>query len=479
MASHEESVRFVNPPKGGVCTIGVDVGTTSVKAVAVDAHGTVVARARVPHRVGTPSADYLEHDVAQAWRRGPKRAFAAVSSEIDGPAAGVVVTSMVPSITALNRRGSPLLPGLLYGDARARENGSDGSPIGPASDPGGEREQGRRMLGWAIGQQPKASFYWNCQAMATHALTSVPAVDAATAMSFGDLYTRGRWDRSALDQLGVTEEQLPVVGPMGGGIGSVPGTDTAFAGGSIDAFCEQIVAGANRPGDVLVIFGATLIVWVVTDDWKDGGGLLSLPHTEPGLFLTGGPSNAGALFADWVHAAIGGPAHRRSRASGPESGGARNGDPRRVPVWLPYLRGERTPFHDPELRASVHGLDISQGPEALIRGAYEASGFVIRRMMERSGATAHRIVATGGGSRSIPWMQAVADATGLPVDAVEVPEGAALGAAFLARMAAGLETSFAAAGNWARPGARIDPDPAWTAAAAVRFEQFDALSPQG
>ena len=88
-------------------------------------------------------------------------------------------------------------------------------------------------------------------------------------------------------------------------------------------------------------------------------------------------------------------------------------------------------------------------------------------------------MATGGGSRSIRWMQAVADATGLPVDVVEVPEGAALGAAFLARMAAGLESSFSAAGGWARDGARIEPDPAWTAAAAVRYQQFEALSPQG
>ncbi len=277
----------------------------------------------------------------------------------------------------------------------------------------------------------------------------------------------------------MTEEQLPVVGPMGGGIGSVPGSDTAFAGGSIDAFCEQIVAGANRPGDVLVIFGATLIVWVVTDDWKDVGGLLSLPHTEPGLFLIGGPSNAGALFADWVHAAVGGPGRRARGASDPESGEVRHGDPRRVPVWLPYLRGERTPFHDPELRASVHDLDISQGSDALIRGAL--GGEWIRHPADDGtlGRTAHRIVATGGGSRSIPWMQAVADATGLPVDTVKVPEGAALGAAFLARMAAGLDTSFGAASNWARPGAKIDPDPAWTAAAAVRFEQFEALSPRG
>jgi xylulokinase len=155
------------------------------------------------------------------------------------------------------------------------------------------------------------------------------------------------------------------------------------------------------------------------------------------------------------------------------------GDPDRVPVWLPYLRGERTPFHDPGLRSSLHGLDIAQGPESLVRAAHEASGFVVRRIVERSGFGARRIVATGGGSRSVPWMQAVADATGLPVDTVAVSEGAALGAAFLGRMAAGLETSFDAAGAWARTGRRIDPDPVWSRAAAVRFEQFEALGPPG
>ncbi len=105
-------------PKGGGFTVGVDVGTTAVKAVAVDAGGEVVARARVPHAVRSPSADRLEHDVARAWQRGPRKAFTEVSSRLEGPAAGVVVTSMVPSITAVDRRARPLLPGLLYGDVR-------------------------------------------------------------------------------------------------------------------------------------------------------------------------------------------------------------------------------------------------------------------------------------------------------------------------------------------------------------------------
>ena len=453
------------------CTVGVDVGTTSVKAVAVDARGRVVSRARVPHRVGTPTADRLEHDVAQAWRRGPRRAFAQVTASLEGPPAGVVVTSMVPSITALDARARPLLPGLLYGDARAAQ-GPGPSPDGL----GGEREQGKRMLAWAVAQQPGAASYWNCQATATHALTGVPAVDQATATSFGGLYERGRWDKVALDELGVDPSRLPLVTGMGEGIGTVPGTPTAFAGGSIDAFCEQIVAGATHPGDVLAIFGATLIVWVVSEEWRDVPGLTTLPNMVAGQVMTGGPSNAGALFADWVGAMVGArPRRRGTRAAEGDGASARTGDPGGVPVWLPYLRGERTPFHDPGLRAGLWDLDISQGPGAVVRASHEAGGFVIRRIIERSGFEARRIVATGGGSRSLAWMEAVADATGLPVDTVAVPEGAALGAAFLARMAAGLETSFDAAAGWARVGRRIEPDPVWAAAVARRYDRFAEL----
>ena len=120
-----------------------------------------------------------------------------------------------------------------------------------------------------------------------------------------------------------------------------------------------------------------------------------------------------------------------------------------MPVWLPYVRGERTPFEDHTLRSNLYGLDIGSGPEALERAAYEASGFVVRRMLDRSGVKATRIVASGGGSRVTAWMAAVADATNLPVDAVAVPEGAALGAAYFARMAAGLETSLDDSARWA------------------------------
>ena len=154
-----ESEQATTRPDGGTCTVGVDIGTTSVKAVAVDARGEVVARTRVPHAVCTPTVDHLEHDAAKAWRRGPRRAFAQVSAALDGPAAGVVTTAMVPSITAVDRRGIPRLPGLLYGDDRARTDPWSGDPVARRNDHGGERGEGERMLAWAVGQLPDAAGY--------------------------------------------------------------------------------------------------------------------------------------------------------------------------------------------------------------------------------------------------------------------------------------------------------------------------------
>ena len=459
-------------PDGGQCTIGVDIGTTSVKAVAVDPAGTVVARARVPHQVITTSADRLEHDPLRAWRRGPRKALAEVSALLEGPAAGVVVSAMVPSVTAVDRRGIPRLPGLIYGDARVRDTTWDNDPVARRDHHNGEPEEGARMLAWAARELPGAAGYWPAQAVATNALCGVPAVDFATAPSFGSRYQRGRWDRAALGALGVEERQVPLVSGLGQAVGTVTGTPTVVGGGTIDAFGEQMVAGADRPGDVLVIFGATLVAWTLIDEWHEVPGLTTFPSMTPGLSLIGGPSNAGGLFADWVGRLVG-----EKRPSSPDPQEQRSGDPAAVPVWLPYLRGERTPFHDPGLTASLHGLDITQGSGAVLRAAREASGFVIRRIVELAGADARRIVATGGGSRSVPWMQAVADATGLPVDTVGVPEGAALGAAYLARMTAGLTTDFGASAQWASVGRRIEPDPVWAAAADARYQRFAELGP--
>jgi xylulokinase len=450
-------------------TVGVDIGTTSVKALAVDAEGSVLARSRVPHAVMAPEPDVLRHDARRAWRAGPRRAYAEVTAQLGGDeVAGVAVASMVPSMTAVNRNGVPVLPGLLYGDREGRpEPGAETRALPPGAMPDAEG-----FLRWAATERPDARGYWPCQAVATCALSRVPAIDTGVTAALGALHERGRWNADLLTALGVDEAQLPVVVPMGQAAGTLPGSDTVITGGTIDALCDQIVAGATEPGDVLVIFGATLIVWAVCDEWVVAPGLVSFPHTTPDRFLIGGPSNAGALFADWARTMLHGiprPGPERERHD------PRPRNPDRVPVWLPYVRGERTPFEDPTLRSSLYGLDIGSSPHELERAAFEASGFVVRRMLDLAGVKATRIVASGGGSRVTAWLAAVADATNLPVDAVAVPEGAALGAAYFARMAAGLEPSLDGSVRWARVGRRVEPDPAWVRPTEARYERFSQL----
>ncbi len=450
----------------GPVTVGIDIGTTSVKGLAVAGDGSVIARAHVLHQVMVEAPDRLEHDARKAWRAGPARAFKEVSSYARGmglDVAGVCVSSMVPSLTAVDRRGVPLIPGLLYGDVRGR--------IGDTGDESSAQSIAMRdaegFLRWAVEQAPQAAGYWPAQAVATHAIGGIPAIDTAMTASLGALHSWGKWNESYLTEVGVDLSQMPEVVPMGQSAGTLPGTTTHIAGGTVDALCDQIVAGASQVGDVLVIMGATLIVWIVTDEWIEVPGLWTIPHTVPDRVLIGGPSNAGALFVDWARRMIAG-----LRRHGAVSQSARSGDPQNVPVWLPYLRGERAPFHDPDLRSSLHDLDITSTPTGLERAAYEASGFVVRRMLDMAGITPGRIVASGGGSRVLPWCAAIADATGAPVETVAVPEGAALGAAYLARMAAGLESELDGADRWAKVGRRIEPDPTWVEGARRRYARF-------
>jgi xylulokinase len=467
----------------GSVTVGIDIGTTSVKAVAADEHGNVVARARIPHDVRTPEPDMLEHDAAAAWRRGPMRALARVVGGAD--VAGVCVASMVPSLTAVDSRGMPVGPGLLYGDVRGR---AQDAPGGDDHRRDATMPDAEGFVTWAVHEAPDARGYWPAQAVANYALGRVPAIDTGTAMCMGTMRVGAGWDHDALARLGVRVDQLPVVVPMGEVAGTVrrPGAARAvLAGGTVDALCDQIVAGASDTGDVLVICGATLIVWAVVDDWVQHPGLMTVPHTVAGKVLVGGPSNAGALFVDWARGLIGRlPRRPRPRADAPSSGTAgddasrlRQRDPARVPVWTPYVRGERVPFHDVSLRAGLHGLDITHDADAAERGIYEASGFVVRHMLELGKVPARRIVASGGGTKNGAWMQAIADATALPVDVVDVPEGAALGAAYVARWTAGLESSLDGAQRWARVGHRVEPDPRWLAAVSERYERFLSHGP--
>ena len=443
-------------------TVGIDIGTSSVKAVAADGDGNVVARARVPHEVRVPTPGRFEHDADAAWRRGPREALAAVSADLD--VQGVSVAAMVPSLTAVDADGVPLVPGLLYGDERGREGGRgekrDESPANSQELLG--------FLRWAVRETPSAAGFWPAQAVANHALSGEAVLDTSTAATATPLFDWTGWDAAIAAELGVRVEQMPRLVPTGLECGRVDGDGPPLASGCIDALAEQLVAGADQEGDVLVFAGTTLITWGVTADETPVPGYWTIPHTAAGKLLVGGPSNAGGLFCNWVAGWLG-------DASGTPA-------PNAVPVWAPYPRGERAPLHDPLRRGVLADLDLTHGAAAIRRATFEASGFVVRRVLDTVRAHTsfepRRIVITGGGTRVDEWMQAIADATGVLVECVAVPEGGALGSAWLARIAAGLEEPMAMTEGrrWARVGRRFEPDSEWTEPMEQRYQRFLELS---
>ena len=438
-------------------TVGVDIGTSSVKAIAADADGNVVGSARIPHGFYVPTAGRFEHDADEAWRRGPEAAL----RELAGTRpAGVSVAAMVPSLTAVDGGGVPVTPGLLYGDERGRHGQRAGHP--------GESGELLAFLRWTVGAAPDAAGYWPAQAVANHALAGEAVLDTTTAAAAYPLFDWTGWDAEIAEDVGVRVDQLPKLAPTGLECGRVGGAEgPALGSGCIDAFAEQLVAGADDDGDVLVILGTTLIVWAVTSSEEPVPDHYVIPHSAPGKVLVGGPSNAGGLFLNWATSLLG--------------DGDPPDDPGRVPVWVPFPRGERVPLNDPERRAVLAGLDLTHGPGAVRRAAFEASGFVTRRMLEAARVDARRIVATGGGTRVDEWVHALADATGVPVDCVAVPEGGALGSAWLARIAAGLEepAALTEGRRWARTGRRVEPDARWAPAVATRYDEFLDLTGMG
>src|SRR4051794_20045534 len=113
-------------------TVGIDIGTSSVKAVAADDDGNVIRRARVPHTFAIPTPDRFQHDARVAWFDGPRAALEGLALDEAGVAPQAVsVAAMVPSLTAVDEHEHPIGPGLLYGDERGR-----GSEDGPFSERG-------------------------------------------------------------------------------------------------------------------------------------------------------------------------------------------------------------------------------------------------------------------------------------------------------------------------------------------------------
>ena len=313
------------PAAAPALTAGVDIGTTAVKAVVVDPDGNVVERARLASALAVGAGGRLEHDAVATWWEGPRRALAQALMAHDVRA--VAVSAMMPSVGAVDGRGRPLGPGLLYGDGRGSypaspapggdSDGGDPTAGDPtagdptagdptagdptagdptAGDPTGSDEM-ERLTAWAASEFPDASGYWPAQAVANSSLAGEGVVDLASAFAAGPLFGASGWDEDVCRRAGVLPGQMPRIVMFGEAVGRLPGTGTILGAGSVDGLCEQLVAGAVEDGDVLVALGSTLVVWLCVPGWPgEVPGLWRVPHFVAGKAMVGGASNAGGIL---------------------------------------------------------------------------------------------------------------------------------------------------------------------------------------
>ena len=365
------------------------------------------------------------------------------------PLAGVAVASMVPSLTAVSRQGVPVLPG---------------PPLRRPRGPGDRRRRLRpRLVARARCPTPRASCAGRPPRFPRPGATGParpwpptpsPAsrpIDTGVTASLGALHTHGRWNTELLSSLGVAESQMPAVVPMGQA-GRHAARERRRDHGRHDR-CpvrpdrRRRDRAGRRAGDLRRhadrLGGVRRMA-----AWYRASSASRTPRQTASS--SAGPSNAGALFVDWARHLLRGtprPGPDRERLEprlGEPGPGARSG--------CPTCGASARPSRTTRCARTSTGSTSDRAPRRSSAPPTRRAGSWSGGCSTARGVKATRIVASGGGSRVTAWMAAVADATNLPVDTVAVPEGAALGAAYFARMAAGLETSLDDSVRWSAVG---------------------------
>nr|WP_275422637.1 FGGY family carbohydrate kinase [Actinocatenispora thailandica] len=456
----------------------MDVGTTGLKAVAVDDAGGLLRDATV--RYPTALAGLGAAQDAGAWWDAARTALRRIVTPGE-PIAGVAVTSQGPTLVPVDAAGDPLGPALTWADRRATAESAALAAAVPAGRNGTDPYFGTaKLLWWARhGGLDGAHAVLCANSFVVAKLTGVFSFEESTASFFTG------WDDDfdpAVAALGVPVGLLgdplrctDIVGTVGAGAAAATGlpAGTPVAAGAIDAVGAALEAGLLLPGDgVAEMTGFSTVSLRPMPRGTRVADMIHVRHCVPDtdLLLTAQVST-GALV-DWV-----------ARLTGYDSAAVLDAEipaarPGRLAL-LPSLLGERTPVWDPAARGAIAGLDLDVTAGDLLLAAYEGAALALRADL----AAVARVLpddgplrALGGGARSRHWPQVKADVLGRDVVVPVAGHGAAHGAALLAGVAVGVWPDFAAvAPTGRRIAATFHPDPDRHAAYTERLPAVLAL----
>jgi xylulokinase len=466
---------------------GVDVGTTTAKGVAIDERGEVLATAEAAYELAVPRPGWTEQDPDDWWA-----ATAAVIDELRARAGrlfGIGLAGQMHGLVALDRSDRPLRPAILWNDQRT---------VAECAEI--EARLGRERLIALTGNRALPGFtapklLWMRRnepelfARIEHVLLPKDyvrlrlcgerATDVADASGtlLLDVARRG-WSQEVLDALGIPPPWLPDLHESPALAGrSAEGA--AVAAGAGDQAAAALGVGADRPGPLSVALGTSGVVLAAQERFAADpeARLHSFCHAVPGTWQTMGVMLSAAGSLRWLRDAIApSVVYERLFAEAAAWPPATEGL-----LFLPYLAGERTPHADPDARGAFAGLSLRHDRGALVRAVLEGVAFGLADaldLLREMGVEPSLGRVSGGGGRSDEWLRIVASVLELPLERVLAQESAALGAALLGGVAAGVwPTVTAAVAAAVRPGARIEPVPEWIEPYREARQRFRALYP--
>jgi len=444
--------------------LGIDVGTSGVKAILLDAGGGVVASATVPLVLSTPHPGWAEQEPEAWWQASQEAIRRLLALQPQASVQCIGISGQMHSSVFLDREGAVIRPALLWCDGRTTEECREITTAAGGEAQLREWVRNPALEGFTL---PKVLWLRRHEPAAFARLATVLlAKDFIRYRLTGDLATepsdasgtlmldpaRVEWSAPLMKAVGLSTAILPVVGGSHEVLGRVTAAAAALTGlsagtpvvgGGADNACGAAGVGAVSPGEAVASWGTSGTVLAAVSQPLVDPGLRAhtFCHVVPGLwYLMGVVLSAGgavAWFRDQFIRELDDTALANAQVDREAESVAAGAEGL---TFLPYLQGERTPHRDAAARGAIVGLSLAHSRAHVARAVVEGVAFAMRdslAILQQLGLSPSRLLLTGGGARSPFLRRLQAEVYGLPVLTVNREEGPAYGAALLAAVGVG------------------------------------------
>jgi len=454
--------------------LGIDIGTTSVKAIISDRESNILFEASRSHDLISLQAGYAEENVLD-WKRNVFSLLSEIAQKYDtSRLAGICFSGMVPTMIFLDSDGRPLYNSVQQNDARAVDE------IDEWKGRLDEDEYFART-GNTINQQvlfPKISWFrkhhpeilnkavslLGSYNYGAYLLTGQLSVDTNWALESGMWLIREKqWDSGLIRMVGIPESLLPVVHESCDVIGyttEAVQTQTGFpagipvTAGIADHVASAFSTGVRDEGDLLLKIGGAGDILYATKSLSLNRKLFIDYHPVEGTYLLNGCMASSGSIVKWLMEIMGLDDFDRitpeSAKLSPGSDGL---------ILLPYFLGEKTPIFDVKARGVFFGLNLSHTRAHLFRAVLEAVAFGFLHHVETlkdGGCEVRKVFLSNGGARSPLWKEIVLDVIGRPGTYIANHPGSSMGAAFVAMNGAGIDPEWMALDRFLEKGNELD-----------------------